>query len=127
MISYEPRPVLKITPPEGVADRRVQTYNYIEAIRSLPTNFTKEEADDIVRRVSPRLHGKLRQLFFVISDDMLRSVSRSGSAGAAGGSAGGSAGSSGSGGKSGKGKDSRSTFKRGATSPANGGPEKVSK
>ena len=127
VIGYEPRPVLKITPPEGVADRRVQTYNYIEAIRSLPTNFTKEEADDIVRRVSPRLHGKLRQLFFVISDDMLRRVSRSGSAGAAGGSAGGSAGSSGSGGKSGKGKDSRSTFKRGATSPANGGPEKVSK
>ena len=112
----KPRPVLKITPPEGVADRRVQTYNYIEAIRSLPTNFTKEEADDIVRRVSPRLHGKLGQRFFVISDDMLRRVSRSGSAGAAGGSAGGSARSSGSGGKSGKGKDSRSTFKRGATS-----------
>ena len=40
VITYQPRPLLKITPAEGSTDRRVLTFNYIEAIRSLPTNLT---------------------------------------------------------------------------------------
>ena len=72
VISYEARPLLKLTPPEGAENPRVQTYDYIQAIRSLPTNFTEEEQDLILKRVSPRLLGKLRSLFTVISDDMVR-------------------------------------------------------
>ena len=72
VISYDPRPLLKLTPPEGAEDRRVQSYDFIQAIRSLPTNFTEEERDLIFKRVSPKLFGKLRSLFSVISDDMVK-------------------------------------------------------
>ena len=75
VISYEPRPTLKLTPPQGSTDSassRVMVYDYIQAIKNLPTNFTKEERDSIVQRVSHKLHGKLRSLFLVISDDMIK-------------------------------------------------------
>ena len=77
VINYEPRPVLKLTPPSDAKDRRVQTYNYIEAIRTLPVNFTDDELAEIVPRVSPKLHGKLRAVFNVISDDMVKRFSGS--------------------------------------------------
>ena len=114
VIGYDARPVLKIFPAEGVSDPRVQSYNFIEAIKTLPSNFTKEEQDELVRKASPKLHGKLRSLFSVISDDSLRKVRKfSGAAGSSG------AGNSG--------EADRSTNKRGASSPASGGPTKQSK
>ena len=72
VISYEPRPVLKLTPPPGVADKRVQSYNFIEAVSKLPTNFSSEEVDGLLKRISPKLYGRLQSLFVVLSDDMLK-------------------------------------------------------
>ena len=72
VVKHEARPLLKITPSAEASDRRVQTYNFVEAVRALPTNFTAEECDNIVKRISPKLHGKLRSIFSVISDDMLK-------------------------------------------------------
>ena len=40
VITYEPRPVLKLVPPASVTDGRVQTYNFSKAIKNLPTSFT---------------------------------------------------------------------------------------
>ena len=81
MIGYEARPLLKLTPPSSAADGRVQTYNYIEAIKSLPTNFTEDEVSLIAKKVSSKLFGTLRATFSVISDDMIRKKSKSGSGG----------------------------------------------
>ena len=87
VITYEPRPILKIYPASDAEDRRVQVYNYIQAVRSLPTNFSDEEIDSIIKKVSPKLLGRLRPMFEVISDDMVKktrytSKKSSGSAGA---------------------------------------------
>ena len=42
----------------------------MEAIKSLPTNFTQEEKATIMSKVNPRLYGKLRQIFLVLDDDI---------------------------------------------------------
>ena len=72
VIAFEPRPLLKLTPPPDSDDRQVMTFNFIEAISKLPTNFTQDETDGLLKRVSPSLHGSLKQKFVVISDDMLK-------------------------------------------------------
>ena len=72
VVTYEPRPLLKLTPPPGASDRRVQTYNFMEAVSKLPVNFSKSELDDLLKRISPRCHGNLQTLFIVVSDDMLK-------------------------------------------------------
>ena len=105
----------------GDDDREVETV----------TNFTPEECNDIVTRISPKLHGKLRSLFSVISDDMLPRGSGRKNSGGAGNknktSTGNSSKSSSpTGGGSGASKSDRNP-KRGATSPAEGGPNKHSK
>ena len=81
-IGYKPRPLLKLTPPASASsDSRIQTYNFIQAVNSLPANFTSDEQAQILREISPKLYGRLRQTFVVISDDMVkkRSKGRSGS------------------------------------------------
>jgi hypothetical protein len=65
--------LLKITPPEGASDRHTKVYNFIEAIKRLPTCFTPSEIEDLIKRISPKLHGNLKALFVVINDDMLPS------------------------------------------------------
>ena len=72
VINYEPRPLLKLTPPKDAEDPRIQSYDFIQAIRVLPTNFTEAERETIIKRVSYKLFGKLRSLFTVISDDMVK-------------------------------------------------------
>ena len=76
VLGYEPRPLLKIFPAKDASDRRVKTYNYIEAIKYFPTNFSDSELEPILERISPKLKGKLRQIFGVIDDDMLRRLIR---------------------------------------------------
>ena len=71
VIKHEPRPLLKLTPPASADDKRVQTYNFIEAVKKLPANFTKPEREAIMKRVNQRLLGKIRSLFVVLSDDDL--------------------------------------------------------
>ena len=74
VINYEPRPLLKITPPSGVSDRRVQTFNFIDAVTKLPTAFAPDEIDGLLKRISNRLHPRLKELFVVLSPDMVPRV-----------------------------------------------------
>ena len=70
VVGYEPRPTIRITPPQDSSDRRVKVYNFIEAIKVLPTTFTAEEYQSIMSKVNPRLYKSLRETFLVISDDL---------------------------------------------------------
>ena len=70
VISYDPRPLIKITPAQGADDRRVKVFNYIDAVQSLPTNFSASEVAPIIRRINPRLFGQIKSIFVVLSDDL---------------------------------------------------------
>ena len=70
VVGYESRPLIRITPPPESSDRRVKVMNLIEAIRTLPTNFTADKKASIMMKVNPRLYSKLRSLFVVIDDDL---------------------------------------------------------
>ena len=121
VIGYESRPVLKLHPPAPTASsstsRRVQTFNYIQAIQSLPTNFTDEELSTIGKKVSSKLFGTLRSTFIVITDDMIRKKSGKSASGAK----------SASGSKSGSASKSARGEKRGNSSPDAGASEKQKK
>ena len=72
VVGYEPRPLLKITPPSSASDTRLKVYNFIEAVKSLPTAFTKSELEFIFKKINPKLCGQLRSLFICLSDDEYR-------------------------------------------------------
>ena len=72
VLGFEPRPLLKLFPAPDSDEKRVLTYNYIEALRSLPTDFPNEDLEPIASRVSPKLKGRLRQVFGILNDDMVR-------------------------------------------------------
>ena len=59
VIGYDPRPMIKITPPASATDRRIMSFNFIEAIRKLPCNFTPAEVAPIIRRIDPQLVGQV--------------------------------------------------------------------
>ena len=63
VISFEPRPLIKLTPPPTASDRRVKVYNYVEAVRKLPCNFSSDEITPILRRINPELAGQVVLLF----------------------------------------------------------------
>ena len=69
VISYDPRPLIKITPAASATDCRIQVYNYVEAVKALPCNFSDEEVAPIICRLNPKLTGQVRALFVVLSDD----------------------------------------------------------
>ena len=71
-IGYDPRPVLKITPPSSASDNRPKSYRFIEAVKVLPTTFTQSETDFIFLKINPRLCGQLRSIFICLSDDEFR-------------------------------------------------------
>ena len=108
VITYEPRPMIKINPPEDASDRRIQNSHYIDAIKNLPVNFTQAELKPILERVNSKLKGSLSSIFVVVSDDMLPGSkfkvksNRSRSGGTSGGTSG--SGRAGSGGSSGSGR-----------------------
>ena len=72
VIGYRPRPVLKLFPPPDAADRRVKSFTFIEAVRRLPFRFTSEDIEPILRKIDSESHGKIRSIFVVLSDDMLK-------------------------------------------------------
>ena len=74
VVGYDPRPLLKLIPPPTATDKspRVQTYNFIEAVTTLPVAFTGEEISELLKRISPKLHGNLKPLLVVVSDDMVK-------------------------------------------------------
>ena len=71
VIGYLPRPMLKLTPPPESKNKRVMSYNYIEAVQKLPTNFERSEIQDITNRAAKSFPGRLRSLFIVLSDDLV--------------------------------------------------------
>ena len=48
-------------------------YNYIEAVKVLPTNFSPAEVETVLKRINnPKLVGRMRSTFIVLSDDDYR-------------------------------------------------------
>jgi hypothetical protein len=74
VIGFEPRPLLKITPPQDASDRRVKVFNFIEATQKLANTFSDEDLDKVVRQAAAFCPGQLRKLFVIISDDMVKSA-----------------------------------------------------
>ena len=72
VIGFDPRPLLKIIPPQSATDRRVRSFNFIEAIRSLPSHLSPAESEFLLKKVSLKFTGKLRSLFVILSDDDFR-------------------------------------------------------
>ena len=70
VIGYESRPTIRLLPSEKASDRRILTFNFIEAVRSLPVSFSPDELDTILGEVKPKWQGKLKSLFIVLTDDM---------------------------------------------------------
>jgi len=77
VIGYEPRPLLKITPPADSSDRRTMVFTFIDAVQKLPTSFSPSEISSLMKRISPKLFGNLRALLVVVNDDMLSRKPRS--------------------------------------------------
>ena len=69
VVGYDPRPRMKITPAANASDRRVLVYNFIQAVKALPTNFSQEELEFIYKKVNPKWSGTLRSTFICLSDD----------------------------------------------------------
>ena len=72
LLNYTSRPILKLTPPEGAKDRRILNFNYIEAVRNLPVSFSSDELEPILREIKPKWYGRVKSLFIVLSDDMIK-------------------------------------------------------
>jgi hypothetical protein len=82
VIGFESRPMIRLTPPPGAKSKRVLNFNFIEAIRNLPVNFSLEEVSKILKMASTlKFSGKLRSTFVVINDDMIRTTRAAGSTG----------------------------------------------
>ena len=72
VVSYDPRPTIKITPAQNASDRRIQVYTYVEAVKKLACQFTSSDLEPILKRVRPELLGKIRATFIILSDDDYR-------------------------------------------------------
>ena len=72
VLGFESRPFLKITPPADSSDSRVKSYFYVQAVKSFPTVFSEEDLKPILGMTNNDHRGKLRSLFIVLNDDMLR-------------------------------------------------------
>ena len=77
VIGFRPRPVLKLIPGPDASDRRVQTYSFIDAARKLPARFSAEEVTPLVQKIDSEFHGRIRAIFVVLTDDMLKKQFRS--------------------------------------------------
>lgn len=78
VIGYQPRPLLKLIPPPNSGDRKVRTFNFIEAVTSLRTDFSQEEVEPLIKKYGAKYRGKLRSLFVVLSDDQIPAVASTG-------------------------------------------------
>ena len=65
---YTPRPTLTTFPPRSAATRP-RTYNFIQAVTTLPAVFTDEHLTRIYQVVGDRFRGQLQSLFVVLNDD----------------------------------------------------------
>lgn len=69
VVGYEPRPLLKLTPPPET-NQRVKTMTFIDAVKALPRSFSPDDLSPILRAARASFAGRLKSLFVVISDDM---------------------------------------------------------
>ena len=76
VIGYDPRPVLKITPPSSATDRRIKSFTYVEAVTKFPTTFSPSEIDPVIKRINPEMVGKIRATFIVITDDQFQRLTK---------------------------------------------------
>ena len=74
VVNFEPRPLLRLTPPAGASDQRTMTFNFIEAVTKLPARFHKKDLAQIMKSTSGKFKGQLRTLFVVLSDDQRSQV-----------------------------------------------------
>ena len=74
VIGFDPRPMIKISPSASASDRRVKSFNFIEAVRVLPTSFTTAESESLLKYINGKFLGKLRSLFIVLSDDQFKKI-----------------------------------------------------
>jgi hypothetical protein len=74
VVSYEPRPLLRITPPSTASDKRSKSFSFVEAVKKFPTNFTKKELGHILPKIGRRQFGNLKSVFICLSDDLKRPV-----------------------------------------------------
>ena len=65
---YDPRPLLLTMPPRGSSERP-RTYNFIQAVTTLPAAFDDDNLVMIYQIIGDRFRGKLRSLFVVLNDD----------------------------------------------------------
>ena len=65
---YDPRPVLVTFPPRS-GNARPRTFNFIQAVTTLPANFSDESLVRIFQVVGDRFRGRLQALFVVLNDD----------------------------------------------------------
>ena len=126
-IHHESRPLIKINPPEDASDRRQRTFNYVEAIKNLPVNFTQAELRPILEKVNSNLRGTLKQVFVVVSDDMLpRDKFKNKGKGTSGAKSSGPSGPSGPSGTTGSGSQRNSSGNRGEKRGPSVSPESSS-
>jgi len=74
VIGYEPRPLLRLVPPQDASDRRPKSFNFIEAVQKLSKTLVDSELSEIASRAASQFPGRLRELFVIISDDMVSRV-----------------------------------------------------
>ena len=71
VVGYEPRPLLRLTPPADSSDRRTKSMNFIEAVQKLSKTLVDSELAELANRAAGQFPGRLRELFVIISDDMV--------------------------------------------------------
>jgi hypothetical protein len=78
VIGFEPRPLLKITPPQDASDRRIKSFTFIEAVQKLPVSFSQDDWKSLYKQVGGKYHGKLKSIFVVLDDDKVKEFSSRG-------------------------------------------------
>ena len=71
IIGYQPRPMLRLIPPADASDKRAKSFTFIEAVQKLSSTLIDSELAEVASRASSQFPGKLRELFVIISDDMV--------------------------------------------------------
>ena len=66
---YESRPSILVVPPSSAKDPRVKNFFFMEAVRTLPAQFSDENLVAIFKVIGAKFLGQLRDLFVVLCDD----------------------------------------------------------
>jgi len=71
VVGYQPRPLLRLTPPQDASDRRTKTFTFVDAVQKLSKTLIDSELSEVAAKASAQFSGRLRELFVIISDDMV--------------------------------------------------------